>query len=509
MKLDAKLIRYLSSEDYRVLTATEMGSRNHEVVPTALIGHIASLKHGGTEKYLSHLAKHNLVARTINARYDGYRLTYGGYDYLALKTMSRRGSVTSVGNQIGVGKESDIYIVANDEQEQRVLKIHRLGRISFRTIKSKRDYLQNRKTGSWQYMARLAAMKEFAFMKVLHENGFPVPTPFDCNRHCIVMSLIDAFPLCQIREVDNPGRLYSKLMDLIVRLACAGLIHGDFNEFNILVGEDGEPVLIDFPQMVSTSHRNAEMYFNRDVDCIRTFFRRRFDYESSIYPKFSRDAEREFSLDVQVAASGFTRKHQQELEQSDDDNEDQEVDADDAVDYSNLSQAKVTFKKGAIEMDNGDGFPSDEIMKLNSSVESLSMNPDESCIQEPASQSTQQQQQQNIDNNHNSNNNSDNDSEEEEEEDDEIFENVNKSIRPHRDPIQRLRSSSPTPSKASSTTGNKMNAEEIRQRVKRGMMGKSARAVAKSGSKGRNQVKHAGKREASQAAKEGKGHFWA
>ncbi|KAJ3233146.1 hypothetical protein HDU78_006650 [Chytriomyces hyalinus] len=527
MKLDAKLIRYLSSEDYRVLTATEMGSRNHEVVPTALIGHIASLKHGGTEKYLSHLAKHNLVARTINARYDGYRLTYGGYDYLALKTMSRRGSVTSVGNQIGVGKESDIYIVANDEQEQRVLKIHRLGRISFRTIKSKRDYLQNRKTGSWQYMARLAAMKEFAFMKVLHENGFPVPTPFDCNRHCIVMSLIDAFPLCQIREVDNPGRLYSKLMDLIVRLACAGLIHGDFNEFNILVGEDGEPVLIDFPQMVSTSHRNAEMYFNRDVDCIRTFFRRRFDYESSIYPKFSRDAEREFSLDVQVAASGFTRKHQQELEQfmeeeaklaadeededfdeelvSESDDDDQEGD-DDAVDYSNLSQAKVTFKKGAIEMDNGDGFPSDEMMTLNSSVESLSMNPDESSIQEPASQSTQQQQQE-IDNNNNdnSNSNSDNDSEE----DDEIFENVNKSIRPHRDPIQRLRSSSPTPSKASSTTGNKMNAEEIRQRVKRGMMGKSARAVAKSGSKGRNQVKHAGKREASQAAKEGKGHFWA
>ncbi|KAJ3391762.1 hypothetical protein HDU80_010985, partial [Chytriomyces hyalinus] len=214
--------------------------------------------------------------------------------------------------------------------------------------------------------------------------------------------------------------------------------------------------------------------------------------------------------EAKLAADEEDEDFDEELvSESDDDNEDQEVDADDAVDYSNLSQAKVTFKKGAIEMDNGDGFPSDEIMKLNSSVESLSMNPDESCIQEPASQSTQQQQQQNIDNNHNSNNNSDNDSEEEEEEDDEIFENVNKSIRPHRDPIQRLRSSSPTPSKASSTTGNKMNAEEIRQRVKRGMMGKSARAVAKSGSKGRNQVKHAGKREASQAAKEGKGHFWA
>lgn len=54
-------------------------------------------------------------------------------------------------------------------------------------------------------------------------------------------------------------------MELIVRLARSGLIHGDFNEFNILIRNEGdeegnniEPVLIDFPQMVSTSHANAE-----------------------------------------------------------------------------------------------------------------------------------------------------------------------------------------------------------------------------------------------------------
>ena len=63
----------------------------------------------------------------------------------------------------------------------------------------------------------------------------------------------------QISDVPSPGKLYSQLMDLIVRLAHAGLIHGDFNEFNILIRrESGEPVVIDFPQMVSTSHVNAE-----------------------------------------------------------------------------------------------------------------------------------------------------------------------------------------------------------------------------------------------------------
>jgi len=42
----------------------------------------------------------------MNFKDDGYRLTYGGYDYLALKTFANRNSIYSVGNQIGVGKES-------------------------------------------------------------------------------------------------------------------------------------------------------------------------------------------------------------------------------------------------------------------------------------------------------------------------------------------------------------------------------------------------------------------
>lgn len=188
-----------------------MGSKNHEVVPTSLIAQIAQLRHGGAHKIVGELAKRKLIARVQNMSCewkvrqtydlywpnldDGYRLTYGGYDYLALKTFAKRGTVYSVGNQIGVGKESDIYIVADEEENQHVLKLQRLGRMSFRTIKSKRDYLQKRKSASWMYMSRLAAMKEYAFMKVLYEHGFPVPEPIDANRHCVVMGLIDAFPL--------------------------------------------------------------------------------------------------------------------------------------------------------------------------------------------------------------------------------------------------------------------------------------------------------------------------
>lgn len=89
-----------------------------------------------------------------------------GYDFLALKALTLREVVKSVGNQIGVGKESDIFIAASEQEEQIVLKFHRLGRTSFRQVKNKRDYLKHRKSASWIYLSRLSAMKEYAYMKV-------------------------------------------------------------------------------------------------------------------------------------------------------------------------------------------------------------------------------------------------------------------------------------------------------------------------------------------------------
>ena len=75
------------------------------------------------------------------------------YDFLALRAFARRESLASVGNQIGVGKESDIYIVANPDGVQLALKLHRLGRNSFRTIKKNRDYFKGRKHTSWLCVA--------------------------------------------------------------------------------------------------------------------------------------------------------------------------------------------------------------------------------------------------------------------------------------------------------------------------------------------------------------------
>ncbi|RBQ75960.1 hypothetical protein FVER14953_06398 [Fusarium verticillioides] len=311
-----------------------MGSKNHELVPTSLIEKISRLRGGAgsVHKSISALAKVGLIARVKEAKYDGYRLTYGGLDYLALHTYAKKKDVYSVGDRIGVGKESDIMVVADHSGTQRVLKIHRLGRISFRTVKSNRDYLKNRQSGSWMYLSRLAAMKEFAFMKALREEGFPVPEPIAQSRHTIVMSLIDAFPLRQIAEVPDPASLYADLIALILRLAKQGLIHGDFNEFNILIkenitksehGEETltlEPVIIDFPQMISMEHQNAEMYFDRDVNCIKRFFERRFHFVPTEPGPFFKHAKKTVGkdgvkrIDAAVEASGFTKRMLKDLE---------------------------------------------------------------------------------------------------------------------------------------------------------------------------------------------------
>ena len=89
-------------------------------------------------------------------------------------------------------------------------------------------------------------------------------------------------------NIKTGAKVYRDLANLLIRLTHYGLIHGDFNEFNIMVGVgkhgsmycgdnsevnddsdeiaedlDGKVWIIDFPQMISTSHPNAEYQFNR------------------------------------------------------------------------------------------------------------------------------------------------------------------------------------------------------------------------------------------------------
>ena len=70
----------------------------------------------------------------------------------------------------------------------------------------------------------------------------------------------------------SPSSVFNDCMELIVTLGSYGLIHCDFNEFNLMVDDNENVKVIDFPQMVSISHFNAEMY----VSFLQFFFGRFF-----------------------------------------------------------------------------------------------------------------------------------------------------------------------------------------------------------------------------------------
>jgi RIO kinase 2 len=124
VKLTCNSLKFLTKNDFRVLVAIEMGMKNHDLVPMVLINSLANLKFGGCFKSIEILHKHKLIYHqskpcmiifhdeSFSFSYfldHGYRLTFSGYDYLALKTFTNRDSVNGIGNIIGVGKESSMY----------------------------------------------------------------------------------------------------------------------------------------------------------------------------------------------------------------------------------------------------------------------------------------------------------------------------------------------------------------------------------------------------------------
>ncbi len=65
---------------------------------------------------------------------------------------------------------------------------------------------------------------------------------------------------------------HAVMMEYIIRMLCAGVIHGDLSEFNVLVDDYG-PVIIDLPQAVDASaNNNAEWMLERDVNKITSYY---------------------------------------------------------------------------------------------------------------------------------------------------------------------------------------------------------------------------------------------
>lgn len=263
--------RFLSlrSEDVILLRAIEAGMRRREWVPLEEISATSGMPASKAEYYLRLLSGRKLVAYT-SAPYEGYQIEFAAYDLLALHDLVRKGFVASLGDRLGVGKESVVYEALDDIPM--VIKFHREGRTSFSRVRRVRDYLRDRPKVAWIYAAALAAKTEFEVMKRLYPS-VSVPKPIARSRHAVAMERVPGVLLTKT-ELDDPEFYINRILEEIGKAYRLGVIHADLSEYNVIVGDD--ITIIDWPQAVGRDHESAEELLSRDVSNILKYFKRKY-----------------------------------------------------------------------------------------------------------------------------------------------------------------------------------------------------------------------------------------
>ncbi|MHC1592137.1 MAG: RIO1 family regulatory kinase/ATPase domain-containing protein [Candidatus Helarchaeales archaeon] len=287
-----KVFPKLTHEDFRVLGGVERGMVKFKEVPIEQISRLLGKSYNMEEvSYrLQRAHKFGLVKRKKGA-YVGYYLTFMGYDCLALHALVEGGVLSHFGQALGVGKESDVFDALTPDDRRVAVKIHRLGRISFRQIKRVRSYSSEKKHISWLYQSRLSAQREFEALKVLFPAGVAVPEPIAHNRHVIVMSIIEGDLLQTCLELENPEDTLEKIIENMKKTYQKEIIHCDLSEYNILVLESGDILIIDWPQWISKAHPNAEFFLRRDLQNVLKFFSRKFRINQDLEEVYNRIVE--------------------------------------------------------------------------------------------------------------------------------------------------------------------------------------------------------------------------
>jgi RIO kinase 2 len=268
----APLMRELEPEDFYLLSGIEQGMRFSEWVAREKLPDFSRLTAENVDYRLDRCEDRGLIERKT-IQYQGFKLTFEGYDALALHTLIERDTIDAFGAPLGVGKESDVYEVRS--YKPFALKFHREGYTNFREVMKEREYTADRDHVSWQYTARKAAEREYDALETLYPD-VNVPRPIDQNRHAIVMERIDGTELSRTKL--EPEQVVP-ILDLVLReVATAydeGYVHADMSEYNVFVTEQGVTVF-DWPQAVPTDHENADELLVRDVENVCKYFRRKY-----------------------------------------------------------------------------------------------------------------------------------------------------------------------------------------------------------------------------------------
>lgn len=207
-----------------------------------------------------------------------------------LEPLQEDGLIDEVVRSLMSGKEASVYVVRCGD-ELRCAKVYK--EANKRSFRQAAEYQEGRKVRSSRAMRAMAKGSKYGRKEQeeawqnaevtalfrLANAGVRVPTPYDFQDGVLLMELVtdgygDVAP--RLNDVDllpeDAREFHAFMIGEIVKMLCAGLVHGDLSEFNVLLGPEG-PVIIDLPQAVDAAGNNhAYSMLERDVANMAAYF---------------------------------------------------------------------------------------------------------------------------------------------------------------------------------------------------------------------------------------------
>ncbi|XXY09797.1 PA4780 family RIO1-like protein kinase [Sorangium sp. So ce185] len=209
-----------------------------------------------------------------------------------LTSLVDEGLIDEVVRPLMSGKEAVVFLVRSGG-ELRVAKVYK--EAQNRSFKNRAAYTEGRKVRNSRDQRAMdkrsrhgRAQDEAAWRSTevdmiyrLRYAGVRVPTPYHAIDGVLLMELVtdaDGSPAPRLAETsldrEQATWVYHRLIGEVMRMLCAGVVHGDLSDFNVLMSADG-PVIIDFPQSVDAAkNQNAKQLLLRDVDNLHRFLTR-------------------------------------------------------------------------------------------------------------------------------------------------------------------------------------------------------------------------------------------
>lgn len=207
-----------------------------------------------------------------------------------LLPLMQDGLIDEVVSQLKSGKEATVYLVRSSGV-LRCAKVYKDAH--HRSFKQAASYREGRKVRNTRDARAMAKGSRFGKQETeaawqnaevealyrLAAAGVRVPTPHGCFDGVLLMDMVadaNGNPAPRLSEVsftpDEAFDTHAQLLTEVVRMLCAGLVHGDLSEYNILIDSKG-PVIIDLPQAVDAAGNNhARAMLERDVENLANFF---------------------------------------------------------------------------------------------------------------------------------------------------------------------------------------------------------------------------------------------